>query len=392
MILFYVPDLRFDFNDIWKPYQLKEISSRVIRKNKGNISRLVLTISAENGLVDQEEFFNRKIASSNIEGYYLLENGEFAYNKSYSKNYPWGAVKRLDAYDKGVVSTLYICFKLNDRVKSDFMTHYFESNKWNNGVSEIAVEGARNHGLLNIPINDYFNTIHFLPSELEQSKIASFFNIIEARIITQKKIISKIESQIKTIKSQIFSHNIGAKKSMQDILDEVSIKSSVNNQYPVISSTVKGLVLQSEYFDKEIASPNNKGYKIITKNNIIISPQNLWMGNITFNDKFENGIVSPSYKIFNVKEGYNKLYIFEIMTTKKSFYLYKTVSEQGASVVRRNLNFEAFMQLTYNIPSIEEQNKIIENLYLLKNKYENEKKILSLYEKQKQYLLNKMFI
>ena len=156
--------------------KLSDISQRITRKNNG-ISDLVLTISAENGLVDQEEFFNRKVASSNINGYYLLNKGEYAYNKSHSKNYPWGAIKRLDYYDKGVVSTLYICFKLNENTNSDYMTHYFESNKWNNEISEIAVEGARNHGLLNIPINDFFETKHYIPSYEEQKKIA--FEIYE---------------------------------------------------------------------------------------------------------------------------------------------------------------------------------------------------------------------
>lgn len=236
------------------------------------------------------------------------------------------------------------------------------------------------------------NISKYLPKYSEQEKIAKFFCILDEKIETQKKIISSLESQIKAIKCNLFNSTIGTKKALTDVLDEISIKSTINNQYPVVSSTVKGLVLQSEYFDKEIASADNTGYKIIARDNIIISPQNLWMGNITFNDKFDNGIVSPSYKIFNVKDDYNKLYIFELMTTNKAFYLYKTVSEQGASVVRRNLNTEAFMQLIFNVPSRETQDKIINNLYCFKNKLENEKKILSLCEKQKQYLLDKLFI
>lgn len=231
-----------------------------------------------------------------------------------------------------------------------------------------------------------------LPNEKYQNKLINIMDRIEQRINTQKKIISSLESQIKAIKCNLFNSTIGTKKALTDVLDEISIKSTINNQYPVVSSTVKGLVLQSEYFDKEIASADNTGYKIIARDNIIISPQNLWMGNITFNDKFDNGIVSPSYKIFNVKDDYNKLYIFELMTTNKAFYLYKTVSEQGASVVRRNLNTEAFMQLIFNVPSRETQDKIINSLYCFKNKLENEKKILSLCEKQKQYLLDKLFI
>ena len=202
-----VPDLRFSFEDSWIKKKLSDISIRITRKNKKLESTLPLTISAEYGLVDQETFFNRKVASNNIEGYYLLYNGEFAYNKSYSNNYPWGAIKRLDSYDKGVISTLYICFKPKDEINSDYLTHYFETTKWHNQISEIAVEGARNHGLLNIPVNDFFNTFHMFPTSEEQLKIATFLNLIQLRIETQKKIISLYESLISAIYNTILNSN-----------------------------------------------------------------------------------------------------------------------------------------------------------------------------------------
>lgn len=111
-----VPNLRFDFKDDYTVYRLNEICKRVTRKNKNIESTLPLTISAQYGLVDQITFFNKSVASSNLEGYYLLKNGEFAYNKSYSKDYPWGAIKRLDKYEQGCLSTLYICFDINKHV------------------------------------------------------------------------------------------------------------------------------------------------------------------------------------------------------------------------------------------------------------------------------------
>lgn len=198
--------MRFGFHCNWNMHKLKEFTHRITTKNKRNESNLILTISAENGLVNQEKFFNRKVASDNLSGYYLLKKGDFAYNKSYSNNYPWGAIKRLDNYDKGVVSALYICFSSNDDIDSDYLKHYFESNKWNHEVSDIAVEGARNHGLLNISINDFFNTNHYLPGLTEQKKIACFLNLIEARLDTQKKIIGDLNSLKKRIRNIIFSH------------------------------------------------------------------------------------------------------------------------------------------------------------------------------------------
>ena len=151
-----VPNLRFpEFQGEWEKMRLDAFTERVMRKNKSNQSRLPLTISAQYGLVDQITFFNKVVASTDLSNYYLLKKGEFAYNKSYSSDYPWGAIKRLDNYDQGALSSLYICFAPQDNVVSDFILQYFESPKWHKGISEIAVEGARNHGLLNVAVQDF---------------------------------------------------------------------------------------------------------------------------------------------------------------------------------------------------------------------------------------------
>ena len=160
-------------------YKMSDFSSRIATKNKDSKCSLVLTIAAQYGLVNQESFFNKSVASENLTGYYLLHKGEFAYNRSYSAGYDWGAVKRLDNYDEGVLSTLYICFKINETiVDSDYLVYYFESTKWHRGLSDIAGEGARNHGLLNVSMTDYFNTKHRFPVIEEQKAIAKMLNTI----------------------------------------------------------------------------------------------------------------------------------------------------------------------------------------------------------------------
>ena len=167
------------FEQALSTYKMCDFSSRIATKNKDSKCSLVLTIAAQYGLVNQESFFNKSVASENLTGYYLLHKGEFAYNRSYSAGYDWGAVKRLDNYDEGVLSTLYICFKINETiVDSDYLTYYFESTKWHRGLSDIAGEGARNHGLLNVSITDYFNTKHRFPVIEEQKAIAKMLNAI----------------------------------------------------------------------------------------------------------------------------------------------------------------------------------------------------------------------
>ena len=173
---------------------------------------------------------------------------------------------------------------------------------------------------------------------------------------------------------------------------EHSERTRTNNQHEVLSSTVKGIFSQREYFSKDIASENNVGYKIIRLHDIVLSPQNLWMGNINYNDKFDIGIVSPSYKIFSIAECYDKRFIAAILKTHRALYNYMLVSEQGASIVRRNLNMEAFSQLVFKIPSLEKQREIGYAISLLKFRLETANNIIRAYTSQKQHLLRQMFI
>ena len=114
-----------------------------------------------------------------MSGYYLLKEGEFAYNKSTSTDSPWGAIKRLLNYDKGCVSTLYICFDLID-ADPDFLVTYYETNRWYKSVQLIAAEGARNHGLLNIAPNDFFDTVLSIPGEQQEQKlIGNYFSNLD---------------------------------------------------------------------------------------------------------------------------------------------------------------------------------------------------------------------
>ncbi|WP_390596964.1 hypothetical protein [Bacteroides sp. f07] len=99
-------------------YKMSAFCSRIATKNKDAKCSLVLTIAAQYGLVSQDSFFNKSVASENLTGYYLLHKGEFAYNRSYSAGYDWGTVKRLDNCDEGVLSTLYICFNTSVPLKS----------------------------------------------------------------------------------------------------------------------------------------------------------------------------------------------------------------------------------------------------------------------------------
>jgi len=265
-----VPNLRFpEFSGEWEKVHLSRIVTRVTRKNKNNESRLPLTISAQYGLVDQISFFNKVVASSDMSNYYLLHKGEFAYNKSYSGDYPWGAIKRLDRYDKGALSSLYICFTPTDIIDSDFLVHYFESPKWHREVSNIAGEGARNHGLLNIAVPDFFNTQHCIAvNKAEQRKIADFLNLINERIETQKKVIEKYESLIKGIRCNLLKFDSSVRIcKLKDICKITTGKLDANAMeedgiYPFFTCAEEPFTINKYAFDTEALLVSGNGANV----------------------------------------------------------------------------------------------------------------------------------
>lgn len=189
----------------WEEKRLEEICERITRKNN-ELNQNVLTISAQQGLIQQESFFTKLVSASNVSGYYLLKKGEFAYNKSYSNGYPMGAIKRLVKYEEGVVSTLYICFCIkNASYSGDFLEKYFDAGILNNEIKKIAQEGARAHGLLNMSIIDFFKKITLLmPSFNEQQKIANFLSAIDALIEAKQSQIAKAVEWKKGLMQRLF--------------------------------------------------------------------------------------------------------------------------------------------------------------------------------------------
>ncbi|MEU9484482.1 restriction endonuclease subunit S [Streptomyces decoyicus] len=189
----------------WSTRSLGSISSRVARRNVEN-NRNVLTISARHGLVSQGKFFNRQVASQDLSQYFRLDQGDFAYNKSYSAGYPAGVVRRLDLYDAGVVSPLYICFRVDlDTADPAFVSHYFESGILNDAILGIAKEGVRNHGLLNVKVGDFFSLDLHLPELDEQRRIAEILNSIDRRIVDTQNVSTKNRSAATELMSAALS-------------------------------------------------------------------------------------------------------------------------------------------------------------------------------------------
>ncbi|PZG97399.1 restriction endonuclease subunit S [Staphylococcus aureus] len=264
-----VPELRFPgFEGEWEEKKLGEVTDRVIRKNKNLESKKPLTISGQLGLIDQTEYFSKSVSSKNLENYTLIKNGEFAYNKSYSNGYPLGAIKRLTRYDSGVLSSLYICFSIKSEMSKDFMEAYFDSTHWYREVSGIAVEGARNHGLLNVSVNDFFTILIKYPSLEEQQKIGKFFSKLDRQIELEEQKLELLQQQKKGYMQKIFSQELRFKdENGNDYPESLLYKLSDIGTFNTgigFPESLQGGKEGIPFF--KISDMNNKGNEIIMRN------------------------------------------------------------------------------------------------------------------------------
>lgn len=369
-----VPTLRFaEYTDEWHKYALSDFVTRITRRNKNNESLLPLTISAQYGLVDQITFFNKTVASVDLSGYYLLYNGDFAYNKSYSNDYAWGAVKRLDKYEKGCLSSLYFVFRPTDKVDSDYLTHYFETSKWHKGISDIAGEGARNHGLLNMAVDDYFATKHYLPSLSEQKKIACFLNLITKRIEIQNKIISDLKVLKKELCRKMLS-SIAEYKPLGELCSITTGKldANANNQnglYPFFTCGKDTLSIDNYAFDGEA---------------ILIAG---------------NGDIGHTKYYYGKFNAYQRTYVLMSFKADAQFvkmgidtYLPQKILEETQGGAMPYIKLSTLTSLKIPFTTEEKQFSIRNHYDTIAQKVENETKILNLLLQQKSYFLNAMFI
>ena len=386
-----VPALRFpEFSGEWEKHSLGEIGETIIGltykpsdvvENKGTI--VFRSSNIQNGAIDYSDLVrvNKTIKTRMItkvnDILVCARNGS---QRLIGKN---AIIKQGDT--NNTFGAFMMVYRSED---NQFIFPLLSTKRYISQVGENL--GARINQITTSDFNGF--EFYFPTNHKERTKISELFRLLDERIAAQTKIIEKLESLIRGIRNSLLYSDNGTPIRIGDILKERVEKTTVNNQHEILSSTVKGIFLQREYFSKDIASENNAGYKVIRLHDVVLSPQNLWMGNINYNDHFEVGIVSPSYKIFTIAEKYDKTFIASMLKTQRSLYNYMLVSEQGASIVRRNLNMEAFEQLVFKIPPYEKQCEIGRTMSTLRTRLAIANATRIAYGQQKQWLLRQMFI
>ena len=409
-----IPKLRFrddngnHFTE-WKRNSLSEFTTRITSKNEEN-NQNVLTISAQQGLINQLLFFNKSVSSKNLTGYYLLQRDDFAYNKSISNGYPFGAIKRLRLYNAGVVSPLYICFRVNNANNSIFIDYLFESGVQNKEIEKIAHEGARNHGLLNISIPDFFNISVSLPTLPEQKKIADFLSAIDERIqyLTKKKEL--LEQYKRGVMQKIFSQKLSfkdesgkpfpkwEKRKLSDILFEHKTRNQANLYTEVFSvAKTKGVINQVEHLGRSYAGQDTEIYKVAFPDDVIYtkSPTSDFpFGIIKQNKLKRTGIVSVLYAVFTPKNKYLGLLLDYYFSNWQNTFNYLIPIVQKGAKNTMNVNNDTFLNgNSISLPtSLPEQKKIADFLTAIDDKIEHVARQLEKTTEYKKGLLQQMFV
>ena len=391
-----IPKLRFpEFKGEWEEKKLSDFMTRLTRKNLNNESSRALTISSVDGLIDQGEFFKKQIASKDTSGYYLLKKGDFAYNKSYSVGYDYGSIKRLDRYEDGVVSTLYICMSLTSDTNSDYLTHYFDSMKWNKSVSEISTEGARNHGLLNIPTESFFQTKHFLaPTLAEQQKIADFLSNVDSIITAETKILKTLQKKKKALMQKLFTQQLRFKSDdgtdfpkweekklgkCVEILDsqrkpiESKERANRKGEYPYYGAS--GIIdyIDDYLFEGESILLGEDGANIINRNSRLafIATGKYWVNN----------------HAHIMKANADNLNYFICEYLESLDY-----SKICAGSAQPKLTQDVIRNLTIKAPCKAEQQKIADCLSSLDSLIQTQQKVVTAWQQRKKALLQQMFV
>ena len=397
-----IPKLRFpEFSGEWEEKKLSDIMTRLTRKNLNNESSRALTISSVDGLIDQGEFFKKQIASKDTSCYYLLKKGDFAYNKSYSVGYDYGSIKRLDRYEDGVVSTLYICMSLTSDTNSDYLTHYFDSMKWNKSVSEISAEGARNHGLLNIPTESFFQTKHFLaPILAEQQKIADFLSNVDSIITAETKILNTLQKKKKALMQKLFIQQLRFKsddgkdfpeweeKKLGEVCKTYSggtPKSGTADYYGGEIPFIRSGEISSnktELFLTEKGMENSSA-KMVSKGDILYALYGANSGLCSISKI--DGAINQAILCIKTKE--NKRFLCNYLQYQRE-YFYSTYLQGGQG----NLSGKLVESFIIPLPCIVEQQKIADCLSSIDSLIQTQQNVVTTWQQRKKALLQQMFI
>ncbi|WP_072594765.1 restriction endonuclease subunit S [Campylobacter concisus] len=391
----------------WKVVRLGDVAEKSILKNRNSSIKLVLSNSAIDGLVAQNEYFDKDIANKeNIQDYYIVDLGDFVYNPRISQSAPTGPINR-NMLSKGIVSPLYTVFTVQDEILAKFLEYFFKTIVWQNQVKSVANYGAR-HDRINITDNAFFSLKILTPPLDEQKKIAEILstwdeainltiNLIESKkqfkkALMQNLLTAKIRfPEFKGEWREIRLGNIGKSYNgligkvaedfqngnsnfitYKNIFDNPKIDINIFEKVKIMEDEEQNLVKFGDiFFTTSSETPNEVGISSVLLSKCGI----LYLNSFCFGFRLNNfEILSPCFAVFYFRSDCFRKQIFKLA--------------QGST--RFNISKTEVLNLNIKIPNLDEQQKVAkaltacdDEINLLNLKLENLKK-------QKQGLMQKL--
>lgn len=400
------PEIRLKgFEGEWKRHTLEECLSI---SNERNTNKLfgrddVLSVSDDFGVVNQIKLLGRSYAGADLSGYKVVRPGQVIYTKSPLRLKPFGIIKE-NHQENGIVSVLYAVYNTSEKLLSSFVDLFFApSYRTNNYLLPLISKGAKN--TINISDENALKGTIYIPIVDEQIGITDYFNSLDSMIQSTTKKIESLKKMKSASLASMFPQagettprvrfkgfegewecvNFGS------IITECSDKTTSEDEDVLLSSAIDGLYLNSELFN-HFRGQSNIGYRKVKKNMLILSAQNLHLGNANVNLRFEHGIVSPAYKIYYIHDCNAELLSHWIKREEtKDFFLNATTS--GASVCRKNIVWEDLYKQKLFIPKEDKEQRMIALFFTCLDKQISlQEKRLEKLKQIKAACLDKMFV
>ena len=379
----------------WKVMRLGDVAEKSILKNRNNLIKLVLSNSAIDGLVAQNEYFDKDIANKeNIQDYYIVDLGDFVYNPRISQSAPTGPINR-NMLSKGIVSPLYTVFTVQNEILAKFLAYFFKTIVWQNQVKSVANYGAR-YDRINITDNAFFSLKILLPPLDEQEKIAEILSTWDEAI---NLTINLIESK-KQFKKALMQNLLTAKIRFPHFKDEWrAIK--LSEICDISTGTSKSRFIgDGKFYIVDMGSITQDGLLNLTKTTNL-NQDFLDFGDLVMpKDDIGGGKIIGKVAVIDKDNTYVLSdHIFRIKTIENSNFLAylinsdlinKKIRREVSGTAQLGLSKRTIENLKIKLPNLKEQQKISEVLMacddeinLLNLKLENLKK-------QKQGLMQKL--
>ena len=383
------PKLRFPgFDEPWKETNLSTLFSKSTQKNADGHITNVICNSARLGLIPQREYFDKDIANSdNTSGYYIIRQNDFVYNPRKSSDAPYGPISSYKYAEDGIVSPLYLCFHAKGEINPLYYEWYFRSSAWHRYIYMSGDSGAR-HDRVSIKDDTFFAMPINLPSELEQSKIASFLQSLDERIAAQERLVASLKKYKRGVTEAIFTKDL-----------RFTTKGA---PYPQWDKKYVGDICKIQTGKSNTQDETSQGSYPFYVRSPIVRKSNRYLFDceavLTVGDGVGTG------KVFHYVTGkfdlHQRVYAmtdFKIVSGKYFYYyfshfFYDRVMRMTAKTSVDSVRYEMIDKMTIQIPCHEEQQQIVSFLDCLEHSVIEAEKTLNLLEKLKSGCLQQLFI